>query len=85
MILGMALRLPKLAQRPMHTDEAVHAIKFGALLEEHYYQYDPIEYHGPTLNYFSLVPAWLLSAQKLTQVTESMLRIVPAFFGILLV
>ena len=69
----------------MHTDEAVHAIKFGSLLEENYYRYDPIEYHGPTLNYLTLIPAWLSSAHKLTQVNETTLRIVPVFFGMLLI
>jgi uncharacterized protein (TIGR03663 family) len=79
------LRLSSLAQRPMHTDEAVHAIKFGALLEENKYQYDPVEYHGPTLNYFTLIPAWLISARTLSDLSEPVLRIVPAFFGICLI
>ena len=63
-IAALALRLPQLQQRPMHTDEAVHAIKFGSLLEDGYYRYDSFEFHGPTLNYLTLVPAWLGSAQK---------------------
>jgi uncharacterized protein (TIGR03663 family) len=83
--LALAFRLPRLQQRPMHTDEAVHAIKFGKLLEEGKYKYDPNEYHGPTLNYLTLIPAWLSSAKKLTEVSEFTLRIVPVFFGILLV
>jgi predicted membrane-bound mannosyltransferase len=58
---GVLLRLPQLGMRPMHTDEAVHAIKFGALLETGTYRYDKNEYHGPTLNYLTLLPAWLLS------------------------
>jgi uncharacterized protein (TIGR03663 family) len=84
-IVALALRLPRLQQRPMHTDEAVHAIKFGELLEEGSYTYNPIEYHGPTLNYLTLIPAWLSSAEKLTEVNELILRIVPVFFGVLLV
>jgi uncharacterized protein (TIGR03663 family) len=84
-ILGTALRLPNLAQRPMHTDEAIHAIKFGYLLENNDYRYDPYEYHGPTLNYSSLIPTWLISAQKITDVSETTLRLVPVIFGILLV
>ncbi|MHC4528448.1 MAG: flippase activity-associated protein Agl23, partial [Planctomycetota bacterium] len=43
------------------------------------------EYHGPTLNYLTLVPAWLSGAHKLTQVSEFTVRIVPVFFGVLLV
>lgn len=85
MILGLALRLPGLARRPMHTDEAVHAIKFGDLLEANVYRYDAHEYHGPTLNYFSLIPAWLTSARRLTEVNEATLRIVPVCFGMLLI
>jgi uncharacterized protein (TIGR03663 family) len=69
----------------MHGDEAIHAEKFGQLLEEGLYRYDPHEYHGPTLNYLTLIPAWLSSAKNLTQVTEVTLRIVPIFFGVLLV
>jgi len=83
--LALVLRLPRLQQRPMHTDEAVHAIKFGKLLEQGSYTYDPNEYHGPTLNYLTLIPAWLSSAKKLTEVNKFTLRIVPVFFGVLLV
>ncbi len=84
-IAAIALRLPLLEQRPMHGDEAVHAVKFGDLLEEDYYRYDPNEYHGPTLNYLTLIPARLSSAEKLTEVSEFTLRIVPVFFGVSLV
>ncbi len=84
-IAALALRLPQLQQRPMHTDEAVHAVKFGSLLEEGYYRYDSHEFHGPTLNYLTLVPAWLSSAQKITNINETHLRMVPVFFGVLLV
>ena len=69
----------------MHGDEAVQAVKFGELLEGDVCRYDPNEYHGLTLNYFTLVPAWLSSANKLTDVTEFTLRIVPVLFGVLLV
>lgn len=83
--IAVALRLPGLAQRPMHTDEAVHAIKFGQLLENGTYQYDPYEYHGPTLNYFTLLPAWLSGAHKITCISEVILRIVPVVFGMMLI
>ena len=77
-IVALALRLPRLDQRPMHGDEAVHADKFRLLLEERFYEYDPEEYHGPTLNYLTLLPAWLQGARTLVQVDEFTLRIVPA-------
>jgi uncharacterized protein (TIGR03663 family) len=68
----------------MHGDEAVHAFKFGELLEDGFYDYDPNEYHGPTLNYLTLIPAWAARAQKSTDLSETTLRIVPVFFGVLL-
>jgi len=79
--LGAMLRLPQLGLRPMHTDEAVHAVKFGTLLETGTYRYDRNEYHGPTLNYLTLLPAWCTSETSIVQVTETTLRIVPALFG----
>lgn len=84
-IVALALRAPRLHQRPMHGDEAVHADKLGLLLQEGRYEYDPYEYHGPTLNYLTLVPAWLAGDKKLAQVTEFTLRIVPVFFGVCLI
>ena len=84
-VFAVALRLPQLNQRPMHGDEAVHAFKLGELLEEGFYRYDPNEYHGPTLNYLTLIPAWVGRAQKFADLSETMLRIVPVFFGVLLV
>jgi uncharacterized protein (TIGR03663 family) len=79
---ALAFRLPQLKQRPMHTDEAVHAEKFQDLLEEGTYEYDPKEYHGPTLNYFTLPIAQLGSAQTLVQCNETTLRLVPVIFGV---
>jgi predicted membrane-bound mannosyltransferase len=85
LLAGAALRLPQLSRRPMHTDEAVHAVKFGSLLEEGYYRYNPVEYHGPTLNYLTLIPAWLAGAKNLNEMNEILLRLVPAFFGLMLI
>lgn len=84
-IIACALRLPRLAQRPMHGDEAIHAVKFAELLEHGTYIYDPYDYHGPTLNYLTFIPAWLSSAKRITEVTEFTVRIVPVFMGIALV
>lgn len=84
-VVAVIMRLPRLEQRPMHTDEAVHADKFRLLLEENFYRYNYKEYHGPTLNYFTLIPAWLGSVGKVTEASEFTLRIVPVFFGVLLV
>ena len=84
-IIAMVLRTWRLDARPMHGDEAVHAYKFGQLLEHNYYRYDPQEFHGPMLNYFTLVSAWLSGKHSFGALTESTLRIVPVFFGLALV
>jgi uncharacterized protein (TIGR03663 family) len=78
------LRLWDLDRRPMHTDEAVHAVKFGELLEEGRYRFDPVEFHGPTLNYATLIPAWIRGQRLLAELDETTLRLVPALFGIVL-
>ncbi|HPS55682.1 MAG TPA: TIGR03663 family protein [Sedimentisphaerales bacterium] len=84
-IIALTLRGFGLTQRPMHTDEAVHAIKFIDLLEHGQYRYDPIEYHGPALNYFTLAAAWFEGAKTSLEIDEYTLRVVPVVFGVLIV
>jgi uncharacterized protein (TIGR03663 family) len=84
-VLAAALRFTALATRPMHADEAVHADKLGSLLEGSGYAYDPAEYHGPTLYYLTLVPAWIAGARRYVDLDEATLRSVPAAVGTLLV
>ena len=82
---GAFFRLWRLADRPMHTDEAVHAVKYEALLEKGLYSYDPHEYHGPTLNYATLISSFLRGEADFDQTHEATLRGVPAVFGMALV
>jgi uncharacterized protein (TIGR03663 family) len=82
---ALTVRAPRLRLRPMHTDEAVHADKFRILLETGLYRYDPHEYHGPSLNYLTLIPAWLRSEHTYAQIDETTLRLVPVAAGVLLV
>ncbi|RPJ84935.1 MAG: TIGR03663 family protein [Acidobacteria bacterium] len=84
-VLAAALRFPGLELRPMHADEAVHAAKMGQLLEQGRYEYDPREFHGPTLNYLTLVPAMLRGQSNYEGLDEVTLRIVPAVMGVVLV
>jgi uncharacterized protein (TIGR03663 family) len=70
---------------PRLSNEAVHAEIFRTIVESGAYRYDPHEYHGPTLHYFTLIPAWLSSTRQYSQVTEGTLRIVPVVFSILLI
>jgi uncharacterized protein (TIGR03663 family) len=82
-IISALIRLPDLALRPMHGDEAVNAVKFGDLLESGTYSYDPQEYHGPTLYYFTLFSTWIHSIGVYEDLTEFSLRIIPVLFGLL--
>ncbi len=82
---AMATRVPRLRMRPMHTDEAVHADKFRDLLEAGQYEYDPDEYHGPTLNYLTLIPAWVAGQHRYSEITETTLRIVPVAASAILI
>jgi len=84
-LLAAALRFPALSQRPMHCDEAVHADKFGTLLEGRGYEYDPAEYHGPTLYYLTLPSAWIRGQLTYVALDETTLRLIPAVFGTALV
>ncbi|MFC1760878.1 flippase activity-associated protein Agl23 [Planctomycetota bacterium] len=85
MAVATTLRLPLLTLRPMHTDEAVHAAKMGQLLETGRYIYDPVEYHGPTLNALTLPIAWLRSQTTYQGLDEVTLRLVPVLCGLGLV
>ena len=83
--LGVVLRVPRLNVRPVHGDEAVHAYKFNELWTGKGYQYDPHEYHGPTLNYSTLPFLWLRGAGDYSQVDIALFRFVPVLFGLGLV
>jgi uncharacterized protein (TIGR03663 family) len=81
-VLGALLfRTVRLGVRPMHSDEANQAVKFGALLERGEYRYDPGDHHGPSLYYLTLPVARALGARSLAAVSETALRLVPALFG----
>src|ERR1700734_540203 len=79
---ALALRCPQLAIRPMHNDEAVNAIKLRALWEKGTYRYDPQEYHGPTLPYFTLAWVKLIRVPDFAQCDEAELRAVTVIFGV---
>ncbi|MEN8192284.1 MAG: flippase activity-associated protein Agl23 [Bacteroidota bacterium] len=82
---ALFLRTNDLDTRPLHVDEAVHAVKFGELLEKGFYKYDPVEYHGPTLNYFTLISSSLSNVHSFKELTEYTIRIVPAITSIVFI
>lgn len=79
--VALALRVVDLGARPMHADEANQAVKVGRLLEGGGYRYDPAEHHGPTLYYLALIPARLRGQATLASLSETTVRLVPAFAG----
>jgi uncharacterized protein (TIGR03663 family) len=77
---ALAFRTRQLSDRPFHGDEAIHAWKFGELWNTGKFEYDPFEYHGPTLHYFTLPVMWI-TGQNYASANEFYYRIVPAIFG----
>jgi uncharacterized protein (TIGR03663 family) len=85
LLLAAALRFPKLAERPMHADEAIQADRLGILRQTGSPHYDPADYHGPALAIVSLPAAWIAGAKTYQQFREVTVRVVPAVFGLLVV
>src|ERR1035441_7629450 len=85
MLVASAFRFPLLADRPMHCDEAVNGDKFGLLLEHGRYEYSTVDFHGPALYYFSLLPSRIQCVMRYVDLNEITLRSVTAILGVLLV
>ena len=82
-LLGAAcLRLPQLAARPMHADEANQAIKTGDLWDTGVYRYDVAEHHGPSLYWLTQPVLWLRGTESFAQTDEWDYRLVPVLFGL---
>lgn len=60
LIVGAFLRLVKLNLVPLHHDEGVNGNFLLSLVRDGKYVYDPQNYHGPTLYYFSAIIPWIV-------------------------
>ena len=80
-LLALAVRLPRLGERPMHTDESINAYIVGQVLTGEVFRYDPQDRHGPALVAETLPIVKLFGASKFAELTESQLRLVPALTG----
>jgi len=80
-LIGLAVRLPQLGARPMHTDEAVNAYIVGQLLAGQKYTYDPKDRHGPALSALALPLVRLQGARTFADLTEAELRLAPVVAG----
>lgn len=79
--MAFVLRIVGLSQRPMHGDEAINAFKLAELIETGIFKYDPQEYHGPVLYFFSLPLTYILQIKTLQNLNEFVLRLLPLLFG----
>jgi uncharacterized protein (TIGR03663 family) len=82
------LRLYDLRLVPAHHDEGVNGNFLLGLVRNGTYQYDPHNYHGPTLYYFAAVIPWLYrfiggtSFRDAHGLTTFNIRLVTAAFGV---
>jgi uncharacterized protein (TIGR03663 family) len=82
-LLGLAVRLPQLDARPMHTDEAVNGYIVGQLLAGQSFTYDPQDRHGPALVALALPLARMQGARSFADLTEAKLRLTSVVAGII--
>jgi uncharacterized protein (TIGR03663 family) len=80
-LFALAVRLPRLGERPMHTDEAVNGYITGQLLAGEKYRYDPQDRHGPILYLLAKPVAQLCGAKNLADLTENELRLTTVIVG----
>jgi len=84
-ILAALLRLPFLAERPMHGDEAIQAFKSFSLKATGAWRYDPELFHGPALAWLTWPGLALPGTRTIADTGEARYRAVPALCGIALV
>ena len=88
LIVGAVLRLFYLTLVPLHHDEGVNGNFLVSLVRNGTYTYDPNNYHGPTLYYFSAIIPWItrffggVGARDAYGLTTFNIRFVTAAFGI---
>ena len=87
-VIAAVLRLYDLNLVPLHHDEGVNGNFLVRLVREGHYQYDPENYHGPTLYYFAAIIPWIIkllfgnSARETYGLTTFTIRLIPALFGL---
>jgi len=88
LIAGAFLRLYNLSLVPLHHDEGVNGNFLVTLVREGKYTYNPENYHGPTLYFFSAIIPWIarfLGGKAFAEnygLTTFNIRFVTAAFGI---
>jgi uncharacterized protein (TIGR03663 family) len=88
LFVAAVLRLYDLDLVPLHHDEGVNGNFLTRLVREGTYHYDPENYHGPTIYYFSAFVPWVFrflfgtAAQDKYGLNTITIRLVPALFGL---
>jgi uncharacterized protein (TIGR03663 family) len=80
-LLALAVRLPHLGERPMHTDESINAYITGELLAGESFHYDPQDRHGPALFILAKPVVQLCGAKNFSELTETQLRLSTVLAG----
>jgi uncharacterized protein (TIGR03663 family) len=80
MVVAALVRLYQLELRPMHHDEGVNGFFLNNLIRTGVFRYDPTNYHGPTLYYFTLPLA--VVAERLNAYGTWTVRLLPLIFGL---
>jgi len=87
-VIAAVLRLYDLNLVPLHHDEGVNGNFLVRLVREGSYQYDPANYHGPTLYYFASLIPWTVkllfgsAARDHYGLTTFNIRLVTVLFGL---
>ena len=87
-VIAAVLRIYNLNLVPLHHDEGVNGNFLVRLVREGFYQYDPANYHGPTLYYFAAIIPWITkllfgsSARDNYGLTTFNIRLITVLFGL---
>ena len=87
-VIAAGLRLYDLTLVPLHHDEGVNGNFLVRLVREGAYQYDPENYHGPTLYYFASLIPWTVkllfgsSVRDTYGLTTFNIRLITVLFGL---
>jgi uncharacterized protein (TIGR03663 family) len=87
LLIAAVLRFYDLNLVPLHHDEGVNGNFLVRLVRDGAYKYDPENYHGPTLYYFSALIPWItrllfgVAARDHYGLTTITIRFIPAVFG----
>ncbi|GAC1446638.1 MAG: hypothetical protein NVSMB56_07230 [Pyrinomonadaceae bacterium] len=79
---ALLLRFVALSLNPLHHDEGVNGFFLLKLLRDGVYQYDPANYHGATLYYFTLPVIVFFDKFLPHSFSVFAVRFVPALFGL---